>query len=425
MSQWYQKALSQAESTVNQYQSLAPVRQQALNELKNMPWPTRRTEAWRFTSLRPLESREFMFGESTSTIAVPNANINVPQIPDLGAIDILFSHGKLVTDLNDLNLPKGVSITALDSANTTELELLAQIKPKRHLFGLLNDALVSGGIVITVDAGVNIEQAIRVVYGAAQDHDSHARVLVRMGENASATIVEHGQGHSNSLSTAFAEYDLAKSSNLVHYRLEMFCGQAIHAGGCHFRLGEKAQLNSTVVGFGSDMSRLDIDVHHAGEYAHAELNAVYLLATGENFDLQTTVEHAVPNGTTEENVRTIVGEKAKSNFNGRIHIHRDAQKTLAELNNRNLLLSRTGKINTKPELEIYADDVKCAHGATIAEIDEKALYYLLTRGVPRKQALIMLKFGFVQELINDIPSKAIRDWVDPMLRERFVAMGSK
>jgi Fe-S cluster assembly protein SufD len=120
-----------------------------------------------------------------------------------------------------------------------------------------------------------------------------------------------------------------------------------------------------------------------------------------------------------------VGDKARAVFNGRIHIHRDAQKTLAELNNRNLLLSRRGVINTKPELEIYADDVKCAHGATVAEIDEEALYYLLTRGVPRSKALVMLNFGFIQELVNDVPNSAIREWLQPLLSERFSQMEVK
>ena len=130
----------------------------------------------------------------------------------------------------------------------------------------------------------------------------------------------------------------------------------------------------------------------------------------------------MPNGTTEENARGIIGDKAKAVFNGRIHIHRDAQKTLAELNNRNLLLSRGAQINTKPELEIYADDVQCAHGATVAEIDEEALYYLLTRGIDKQKALVMLNFGFVQEMVFDMPNEALAEWLQPILKQRFEDM---
>ncbi len=128
------------------------------------------------------------------------------------------------------------------------------------------------------------------------------------------------------------------------------------------------------------------------------MNAFYLLNDKELFDLHATVEHEVPNGTTEENVRIIAADHSKAVFNGRIHIHRNAQKTLAELNNRNLLMSKNAEINTKPELEIYADDVRCAHGATIAEIDKKAMYYLQSRGISSEQAQVMLNFWFYQRI---------------------------
>jgi Fe-S cluster assembly protein SufD len=133
----------------------------------------------------------------------------------------------------------------------------------------------------------------------------------------------------------------------------------------------------------------------------------------------------VPNGTTEENVRGIVAGQARVVFNGRIHIHRDAQKTLAELNNRNLLMSADAEINTKPELEIYADDVRCAHGATIAQIDKKALYYLQSRGINRGQAQVMLSFGFINELVDQMPNEALAEWLRPQLRQRFAAMDVK
>jgi Fe-S cluster assembly protein SufD len=196
-------------------------------------------------------------------------------------------------------------------------------------------------------------------------------------------------------------------------------------GGSHFSLQESANLNSTFVSYGSELSRIDVDIMHAGQHAKAKMNAIYLLAEGELFDMHSTIEHAVPNGTTEENARGIIGDRARAVFSGRIHIHRDAQKTLAELNNRNLLLSRRAMINTKPELEIYADDVKCAHGATVAEIEEQALYYLLSRGIKRSKALVMLNFGFIQELVNDIDNEAIKQWLLPMLNERFASMEVK
>ena len=418
MSQW----LEQVIDTAQRDDYLSPVRQQALAQLKADGWPPRRNESWRFTPLTPIEKRE-------AKQAVQADNLPVPAIDNLNAIDLIFVDGVLVTQVNTLDVPAGMSITSLNSDDAATQQAISsvygKVKPSRHMFGLVNDALCQHGIFINVEAGVKIDTPVRIVNMASQNVDAHTRVVVKVAEGASATVIEQGFGDTEALTTAFAEYDLADDAHLEHYRFAMFTGKAKQLGGSHFKLHNRTTLNSTMVGYGSELSRLDVDIHHAGEFADAKMNAVYLLAEGELFDLHSTIEHAMPNGTTEENARGIVGDKARAVFNGRIHIHRDAQKTLAELNNRNLLLSRRGVINTKPELEIYADDVKCAHGATVAEIEEEALYYMLTRGIPRSKALVMLNFGFIQELINDVPNGAIREWLAPLLSERFAQMEVK
>lgn len=418
MSQWLNQVIEQAKQ-VDDY--LAPVRQQALHTLENDGWPGRRDEAWRFTPLTPVVDRE-------SLMMTTQHSAEAPQVDGLNAIDLVFADGLLITDVTSIDWPEGVTVSTLADAGDHKdavSSVFGQVKPSRHVFGLVNDALCQQGVFIDVAANACIETPIRIVNLATENVDAHTRVLVRLGEAAKATIIEHGTGETQSLTTAFAEYDIAASAHLEHYRLVMFTKEATHLGGSHFKLHDESQLNSTLVGYGSQLSRVDVDIHHAGEHANAKMNAIYLLAEGELFDLHSTIEHAMPNGTTEENARGIVGDRARAVFNGRIHIHRDAQKTLAELNNRNLLLSRRALINTKPELEIYADDVKCAHGATVAEIDESALYYLLTRGVPRSKALVMLNFGFVQELVNQMPNAALREWLLPALSERFTQMEVK
>lgn len=418
MSQWLEQVIDAAQ--ISDY--LAPVRQQALEKLKADGWPARRNETWRFTPLTPVEKRE-------AKQALQAESLPIPAIDNLNAIDLVFVDGVLVTQINTLDVPAGMSITSLNNDDAATQQAISsvygQVKPARHMFGLVNDALCQHGIFINVDAGVKIDTPVRIVNMASQDVDAHTRVIVKVAEGASATVIEQGFGDTESLTTAFAEYDLADDSHLEHYRFAMFTGKAKQLGGSHFKLHNRTTLNSTMVGYGSELSRLDVDIHHAGEFADAKMNAIYLLAEGELFDLHSTIEHAMPNGTTEENARGIVGDKARAVFNGRIHIHRNAQKTLAELNNRNLLLSRRGVINTKPELEIYADDVKCAHGATVAEIEEEALYYLLTRGVSRSKALVMLNFGFIQELINDVPNTAVREWLASILSDRFAQMEVK
>jgi len=411
MSQWLAHVIDRA-ANVDDW--LSPVRANALAELKQKDWPGRRTEAWRYTSLHKVADLNLATNSQQTAEA--------PLVDGLNSIDLVFVDGRLTTDIAALNLPAGVSVQSLETKNEAADKLFGKIKPEHHLFGLVNDVLAQQGVVIDIADAAEVDQPIRIVNVATDGIESHHRTLVRLGNNAKAKIIEHGVGNDHSLNTVFAEYDIGDNAKLEHYRLALHEGNAIHVGGSHFRLHNQSRLNSTLVGYGSQLTRLDVDIEHAGEHAFAKFNNIYLLAPNEHFDLHSTIEHAQPNGTTEENARGIIGDKAKAVFNGRIHIHRHAQKTLAELNNRNLLLTRGAQINTKPELEIYADDVQCAHGATVAEIDEEALYYLLTRGIDKQQALIMLNFGFVQELLFQMPNRALADWLHPILKQRFERM---
>ncbi|SEA45412.1 Fe-S cluster assembly protein SufD [Alkalimonas amylolytica] len=416
MNAWLQQAIERGQG-IDDW--LSPARARALEALSNTSWPTRRTESWKYTSLTALEQLDL-------TAESAKQQSTVEPIPGVDCLDLVFKNGVLQTNLAQMNLPAGLQITSVQTTSAVQqviaTTLFSQIKPKHHLFGLVNDALAGDVLFIDIEQNSHIGQPIRIISLSTGGHESHHRVLVRLGNQAKATLIEQALGQQNSLSTGFTECDLGEQAELEHYRLAMHTGEAIYFGGCHFCLHHHANLNSTLIGYGSQLSRTDIDIIHNGEHAKAKLNAIYLLGESEHFDLHSTIEHAKPNGTTEENVRGIVGDKANAVFNGRIHIHRDAQKTLAELNNRNLLLSRRGQINTKPELEIYADDVQCAHGATVAEIEEEALYYLMSRGISRSKALVMLNYGFIQELINQMPNQQLAQWLEPQLRARFKEM---
>ncbi|MCB5162815.1 Fe-S cluster assembly protein SufD [Marinomonas algarum] len=416
MSVWLENAIARGQGADDW---LAPKRTQALELLAKTAWPTRKTEAWRYTPLRSVERSP----AKASTVA---ANLLPTSVADLSAIELVFVNGRFdTTQLTD-DLPEGLSITLgknLSSGQQGEaLANISTIKPERHLFGLINDVLSQDVLLVSVAEGVHITQPIRISSLSSQGVESHTRVFVNLAPNSRLTVIEDTHAQGDSLTTAFVEYQIASNAYLEHYRFALQTGNNVSIGGSHFNLLDHAKMHSTLVGFGSDLTRIDTDIIHAGKFADAKLNAMYLLDGKELFDLHATVEHAMPNGTTEENVRGIVADRSRSVFNGRIHIHPDAQKTLAELNNRNLLLSDRAEINTKPELEIYADDVKCAHGATVAQIDKQALYYLQTRGVSRARAQVMLNFGFINELIDLMPNAALAEWVRPMIRERFLQM---
>ncbi|WP_119394320.1 Fe-S cluster assembly protein SufD [Salinibius halmophilus] len=401
MSHWFENAIERGEQL-----TLSAQRTASLELLKNTPWPTRKTEAWKYTPLKAVQG----FNATASEV------LAAEQIEGLQAIDVVPG-SELPTEL-----PAGLTMQWL-AADDVDASLFQQVKPNRHLFGLVNDVLAENVLQIRVAAGTEVATPIRIVQQLTAGSETHVRVLVEIEEKASLTVIEQFAGSEQSLNTLFAEYRIADDAKLEHYRLALQTEQAMSLGGSHFQLFDRSQLNSNVVGFGSDVSRIDMDVRHSGQHAFAKLNAIYLLDGKELFDLHSTIEHEMPNGTTEENIRGIAAGSARAVFNGRIHIHRDAQKTLAELNNRNLLLSNKAEINTKPELEIYADDVRCAHGATIAETDKTALYYLQSRGIGKEEAQIMLNFAFINELVDDMPNQAIAEWLRPQLRQRFAKMG--
>lgn len=419
MSEWLESAIARAQG-INDW--LAPKRAHALDLLANTKWPNRKTEAWRYTPLRPVE-------RTAAKVMADKVNLSPVAIAELSAIELVFVNGQFDQTQLAQTLPEGLSIALgsdLGSAEQADaLNVFSTIKPERHLFGLVNDALAKDVVVVSVAQGVEIAEPIRISSLLSSGAESHTRVQVALAAGSKLTVIEDVQAQGDSFNTAFVEYNVAANARLEHYRFALQTGSNVAIGGSHFNLHDHAKMNSTIVGFGSELSRLDTDIIHAGEFADAKLNAMYLLDGKELFDLHATVEHAMPNGKTEENVRCIVADRSRAIFNGRIHIHRDAQKTLAELNNRNLLLSDKAEINTKPELEIYADDVKCAHGATVAQIDKQALYYLQTRGVSRSKAQVMLNFGFINELIDLMPNAALAEWIRPIIRERFAQMEVK
>jgi Fe-S cluster assembly protein SufD len=240
---------------------------------------------------------------------------------------------------------------------------------------------------------------------------AHAqRLLMVLGRGAEAGLIEHFAslpGEHNGFVTGTTEIRVGEAARLRHYRLHLEEEHAIHIGGVYVELGRAALCEGLVLGLGGRLKRLDLRVRHLGAGSECRLNGIYLARRTQHIDLHTNVEHEVAHGTTHQVYRGIVDDAARAVFNGRIHIHPQAQKSNADLSNRNLLLSNSAEVNTKPELEIYADDVRCSHGATVSRIDEKSLYYLLTRGIGRREAEVLLGFGFINELIADIPDEAL------------------
>jgi Fe-S cluster assembly protein SufD len=326
--------------------------------------------------------------------------------------------------------PGQSSVVLFSAANAEQQSLIASYLGKiattpRHLFATLSNALAGEGVLVHVPRGALLDKPVYIVHVSVPDAEAalvSPRLLVVVEDNAQLELIEHFASDTqtqNGFVNSLTEIHCGANAQVQHYRVNLEQEHMLHIGGVHVDLWRDARYQGFTLTEGSTLKRLDYQITHQGAGASAVLDGVYLPRHNQLLDYHTNVEHKAPHCTTAEVFRGIVADDARAVFNGRIHIHPHAQKTLAELNNRTLLTSDRAEIDTKPELEIYADDVKCAHGATVSQIDADALFYLRSRGLTLEQARSMLSFGFINELLQGIAQPAVRDYLHEHLQRVF------
>lgn len=389
-------------------------------------WPDRKTEDWKYTTLAPLTQNDYLRFSAADSAGIDPCHY---EIPGLDCRRLVFVNGEYAAALSQLGpLPANTSVVQFSDADARQQQLIAQhigtvAATDSNPFVALNGSWLDDGVLFHVSADDPLPlHIVHLTRPGSQPFSVRQRLLVVVEANANATVIEHFTSTDESqhcFVNGVSEFALDAGARLSHYRLQLEQPDTIHIGGMYARLQRDAHFDCFILGMGSQLKRLDLRVQHQGPGSEATINGVYLCKHSQHFDLHSTVEHEQPHGTTAEVVRGIVDDKGKAIFNGRIHIHPDAQKSVAELSNRNLLLSNSAEVYTKPELEIYADDVRCAHGATVSQIEEMALYYLQSRGVGRKEAEVILSFGFINELINNLGQQPIAQLLRPLLGSWF------
>lgn len=394
-------------------------------------WPTRKTEWWKYTSLRALEQQDFFASTAPDTDFTPQDLVQYFGIQNIDAHRLVFVNGRYCSKLSDVAaLPEGVELVTFAEANEAQTETIREhldraVQGEQHLFAALNSQLLSDGVFLHLKQNVRLAKPVHTVWlttAAEQAFNASQRLLVVAEANSQGTVLEQfvsDDQRQNSLTHGVTELCLDDGAKLNHYRLHLEQEDALHIGGVHAVLNRASELNTFHLAKGGKLKRIDVMVNYWGEGAHCNMNGVYLPHREQHVDYHTCVEHRVPHCTTQEVFRGIIGDKARAVFNGRIHIHPKAQKTLAQLSNKNLLTSDKAEVDTKPELEIYADDVQCAHGATVAQLDQTAIHYLLTRGISRDEAEVILSFGFINELISQIDEKSVAEYLRPILALHF------
>lgn len=387
----------------------------ALQSFAEAGVPTPRLEDWRHTSLRPLQDVPFA---ARAPIVRPEAVFE--RIPEeLRAFPrIAFANGVFCRAHSSLDaLPPGLSVEPIGAVLRSEpqrIEALLgqQCDDKDQALVALNSALFRDGALITVDDGVSLEQPLWLLEAASAEQPValHTRHLISIGAGSRATLVEQTLGGEGSLlQNTVTEIALAENASLEHVTLQQASDESFRFATLAVRQQAGSRFASHSLALGGRIARFAVSVELAGEGAHAGLFGLYLGRRDQLLDHHTTIDHATPHTTSDELFKGILDDRATGVFHGRIHVRPHAQKIGAQQQSRNLLLSDTAAIHTKPQLQIYADDVRCSHGATVGQLDPDQLFYLRARGIPEQEARALLTFGFASEIVLGLPIPALRE----------------
>jgi Fe-S cluster assembly protein SufD len=391
-------------------------REAGIERFQGLGLPTRKIEDWKYTNLEELRRVHF-------EPAKPVANgVSAQALPTLVGAEhrLVFVNGHLRGDLCAVCMPPvGATITSLGHALATipdivEAHLGAARNGADQPFTALNDAFLTDGLFLHLKAGVDLPSVIEVIHVSVGDAGPvfhHLRNLIVLEDGAHATVVEHyvGFGQTPTLANAASEVVIGEGAGLRHCKVQAEAPEAFHIAMLDARLARNAAFDSFYFASGAKLSRNEIRVTLDGEGADCRLFGAYMMKDRQHADHTTFIDHAKPHTTSREVYKGVLDDKARAVFQGQIMVRPDAQKIEGHQLNRTLLLSDGAEIDTKPELTIYADDVKCSHGATAGEIDEEALFYLRARGIPEDEARGLLVEAFLREVIDGIAMAGLRE----------------
>lgn len=387
-------------------------RESAIRRFSELGWPTRKQEAWRFSDLRPLQRAPF---PPTSTAGGASERDVAPWRYPEAKHRIVLVDGAFAQALSAIGrLPTGAWLASTAQTLRERPEIVEPALGESDAIGgqpfvALNAALFADGFVLGLEPGVALEGAIEIIHlGRTANHSAQLRNLIRLGSNSRATVIETYAGEGSYWTNAVGVVTVGAGAALRHVTLQDEGGAAIHLGHNRIALDNNAQYANFTLSLGGRLSRTDIQLKFAGEGAACGLFGATLLRGEQEGTIATVVEHAAPGCTTREYFKSVADDRAHGVFLGTIGVRPQAQKTDANQLSKNLLLSRRAAIDTKPELEILADDVKCSHGATVGDLDETALFYLQSRGIPVAAARQMLIEAFATEVIERIEDETVR-----------------
>ena len=403
---------------------LSEMRGIARKRFAALGFPSTRDEDWRFTNVSPLKELEF-----SSTETDPSAQLKSCLFGSIEGPRLVFINGFYSADLSQIgDMPDGVQVGSVAKALAqNESDVKNYLAPRdTDSFASLNTACFTDGAFVQVPGGVVMGEPIRIYYlntsgdGAA----SNIRSLIVVGENSKATVVESWSGRDAAyFNNAITELIVGDNAQLEHVKFQNESTAAFHVAGVHAQMGRDSRAAHHSIALGSRIARNNIRARLDGQGLEVVLNGLYLPRGEQIIDHHMVVDHAQPHGDSHEYFNGILDDHARGVFHGRIHVHKGADKTDAKQTNKNLLLTDSAMVDTKPQLEIYADDVKCTHGATVGQMNPEQIFYLRARGLTEKKARHMLMHAFAGEIIERIDCEPVREELDRLVWDRLEEKG--
>ncbi|HEX8071045.1 MAG TPA: Fe-S cluster assembly protein SufD [Pyrinomonadaceae bacterium] len=420
---------------------LTRLRADAFARFEQTGFPTTDEEDWKYTNVAPVARAPFTLAGTTDEPAADATAESAAHAlaarayAEAARSRLVFVNGRYRPDLSALDaLPAGAFVADLADALAGPHEALvrehlaraAQVNEQADGFNALNTAFLAHGAFVHLPKGVQLTAPLHLLFlaePAAGPAFSFPRVLVVAERESAATIVESYEATRPGayVTDAVVEVFVGESARVTHYKVQREDDEAFHVAATHAELERYGFYDLTTITLGARLSRHGIRVALAHEGAECRVDGLYLVATGQHADTHSLIDHVAPHCTSQQLYKGILDGKARAVFNGKVFVHRDARQTDARQTNKNLLLSPEARVDAKPQLEIFNDDVKCAHGATVGQLEEEELFYLLSRGLHPELARNLLTYGFAEELVEKIKLPSIKAQLDEAILNRLRA----
>ncbi|WP_107038434.1 Fe-S cluster assembly protein SufD [Brumimicrobium mesophilum] len=395
-------------------ETISKVRKQALDALNGMDFPTTRVEDWKYTRVGKYVKKKYKQVQAT-------ANVEDYTIADLNAHQLVFVNGYYDESLSTIKEDDAISVHKIEELDEEYYSDIVD-GTSENVFSLINKAYQTGGVFIQVKKNKKANFPIHFLHVLeGEEVIANARHFVHMETGSKAEVVAtyHSNNSENSFTNVVLEGHVESNASLTINKLQSEAKNVFHISNELFVQDESSNFLINTITTGALMTRNGLEVIVEGENCHTEMNGAYLGTEKQHMDNHTLIDQLYSNCTSSESYKGVMDGKSVGVFNGKVIVRQDAQKIAAYQSNKNILLSKTASVNSKPELEIYADDVRCSHGSTIGELDEDAIFYLRARGISAASAKQLLVAGFIGDVLDKVENEALRTNIDELFLNDF------